>query len=84
MHARLAAFPLHCIVHHIIRYRFHACAEDPTWWPEADLEVVEGTRLGAAAAHQRATVRQLSAWRDRLLQLRRRGYPCQAFAGRGL
>ena len=53
----------------------YACAEDPTWWPQADLEVVEGTRLGAAAAHQRATLRQLAAWRDRLLQLRRRGSP---------
>lgn len=53
----------------------HACAEDPTWWPEADLEIVEGTRLGAAAAHQRDTLRQLAAWRDRLLQLRRRGRP---------
>ena len=37
--------------------------------------MVEGTRLGAAAAHQRATLRQLAAWRDRLLQLRRRGCP---------
>ncbi|KAK9827954.1 hypothetical protein WJX81_000191 [Elliptochloris bilobata] len=48
-----------------------ASYDDPTWWPEDDLALVEGTRLGAAAAHHRGALAQLAAWRDRLLHLRR-------------
>jgi len=44
-------------------------AGDPTWWSAADLALVEGTRLGAAAAAHAAALRRLAAWRDRLLQL---------------
>ncbi len=73
MHVRLAAPCCHRITHTTLTGCVPACAEDPTWWPEADLAIVEGTRLGAAAAHQHATLAQLALWRDRLLQLRRRG-----------
>jgi len=44
-------------------------AGDPTWWSAADLALVEGTRLGAAAAAHAAALRRLAAWRDRLLEL---------------
>jgi len=54
-------------------------AGDPTWWSAADLALVEGTRLGAAAAAHAAALRRLAAWRDRLLELHRcahaPGYP---------
>ena len=45
------------------------CAGDPLWWPQKDTELLQGTRLGAAAEHHAENVRQLGAWRQRLCDL---------------
>ena len=44
-------------------------AGDPLWWPQKDTELLQGTRLGAAAEHHAENVRQLGAWRQQLCDL---------------
>jgi hypothetical protein len=44
--------------------------DDPFWWGDGELQLLQGTRLHKAAAHYSAGLEQLHSWLHRLEQLR--------------